>query len=85
MQVVRELGFDMFDDIVDHSYNKSVSTPHVHRMKILTVVAKFLREYPTIEDVQKLRKKLWPRLVANNNLLLELNKVKTIEPWPYYC
>jgi hypothetical protein len=85
VQVVRELGFDMFDDILDHSYNKSVFTPHIHRMKVLTVVAKFLREYPMIEDIQLLRKKLWPRLVANNNRLLDLNKVKTIEPWPYYC
>ena len=85
VDIIRSFGFDLFDDILDHSYNKSISTPHVHRMKILTTIAKFLREYPTIEDIQTLRRTLWPRLVANNKLLIELNKAKTIEPWPYYC
>jgi len=85
IDTVRRLGFDVFDDIIDHSYDNSVSTPHVHRMKILTVVAKFLREYPTIEDIQTLRRTLWPRIVANNELLIDLNKAKAIEPWPHYC
>ena len=85
VNTIRSLGFDVFDDIFDHSYDTTTCTPHAHRMKILTVVAKFLKEYPSIEDVRNLRKKLWPRLVANNNRLIELNKAKTIEPWPYYC
>jgi hypothetical protein len=85
VDTIRRLGFDVFDDIFDHSYDARTATPHLHRMKILKVISKFLNKYPTIEDIQNLRKNLWPRIVANNKLLIELNKAKNIEPWPYYC
>jgi hypothetical protein len=83
VETIREIGFDMFDDIIDHSYD-AASTVDLHDLKVLNVVAKFLKQYPTIEDVNKLRKELYPRLKANNELLYSLYQSRKHEPWAYY-
>jgi hypothetical protein len=81
-QVVRELGFDMFDDIIDHSYD--YAHPHVHTLKIFSQLRKFLAQYPTVNDVRELRKRLWPRIVANHELVIKLKENRIIDKWPYY-
>jgi hypothetical protein len=81
-QVVRELGFDMFDDIIDHSYD--YAHPHVHQLKIFSQLSKFLARYPTVQDVRELRKTLWPRIVANHELVIQLKENRTVDKWPYY-
>jgi hypothetical protein len=82
--VVRSLGFDLFDDIIDHSYDTENASLHLHRMRIFSQLSTFLSRYPTIDDVRTLRAKLWPRLEANNKLLSELIRSRGAEPWPYY-
>jgi hypothetical protein len=83
VETVRNIGFDMFDDIIDHSYDYAPNLG-LHDIKVLNIVAKFLKAYPTIESVNELRKKLYPRLKANNDLLYSLYKNRKYEPWPYY-
>jgi hypothetical protein len=43
-----------------------------------------LEQYPTVNDVRELRRKLWPRLVANHELVIRLKENRIIEHWPYY-
>lgn len=83
VETIRNIGFDMFDDIVDHSYD-SAPNIHLHDLQVLNIVAKFLKAYPTLESVNQLRKKLYPRLKANNDLLYSLQTNRKYEPWPYY-
>jgi hypothetical protein len=83
VETIRNIGFDMFDDIIDHSYDFAPNID-LHDTKVLNTVAKFLKAYPTIEDVNELRKKLYPRLKANNDLLYSLYQQRTYEPWPHY-
>ena len=83
VETVRNIGFDVFDDIIDHSYDYAPNLG-LHDTKVLNIVAKFLKEYPTIESVNDLRKKLYPRLKANNDLLHLLHVNRKYQPWPYY-
>lgn len=84
VRAVRELGFDLFDDLFDHSYDEGNLPSHVYRLKVFAQLAKFLENYPTIESVNVLREKLWPRIESNYQLLLELKEKRIIGHWPYY-
>ena len=83
VEIVRSLGFDMFDDIINHNYDTAPNI-HIQKLKILNVVAKFLKDYPTLEDVNNLRKSIFHRLQANNELLYKLYEQRPYEPWPCY-
>ena len=83
VDLVRGLGFDLFEDIIDHSY-ETCDDAYLYRMKIFLQLAKFLKKYPTVDDWNKLRKDIWPRLVANHELLIKLKSEKILDPWPYY-
>jgi hypothetical protein len=83
VEIVRSLGFDLFDDIINHNYDTSPNI-HIQKLKILNVVAKFLKDYPTLEDVNNLRKSIFHRLQANNELLYKLYEQRPYEPWPCY-
>lgn len=83
VETVRSFGFDMFDDIIDHSYD-SASNFNIYKLKILNTIAKFLKRYPTTESMNELRREIYPRLKANNELMYKLYKNNTFEPWPYY-
>lgn len=64
VQSVRDLGFDVFDDVFDHSYD---SLPYDKRVKsLVSQMHDFKNKYPTIESLNDLRTEIWPRLVANN-------------------
>lgn len=73
VNVMRELGFDMFDDILDnHSYPSHL--PHVYQMKVKQLLENLRDRYPTIDSIRKLRKELWPRITQNYLLLNNLIK-----------
>lgn len=83
---VRKLGFDLFDDIIDHSYDSVV--PYDDRKStILDEVKKFKDNYPTVESINNLRHQLMPRLKKNNTILANLvEKEKPNSPhhsWPH--
>jgi hypothetical protein len=74
VQKVRELGFDVFDDIFDgHVYDNTKQEIH-YKMKVLSCLRNFISKYPTVEDCKKLRIELWPRIVKNNEHLSTLVK-----------
>lgn len=69
---VRKMGFDLFDDIVDHSYDQNLSQSH--RMdEILQQLLKLDQQW-TLVQCQQQRKLLWPRLMYNYNLLFEIEQ-----------
>ena len=69
---VRELGFDVFDDIFQGHYYDTETNTHAYKLKTLKLVKHFIETYPSIEDCRKLREKLWDRIVRNNELVNQL-------------
>jgi predicted choloylglycine hydrolase len=82
---VRSLGFDLFDDIINHNYDAAPNN-YMQKLKILNEISKFLKNYNSINDINNLRKGIFHRLQANNDLLYKLYKYKQRpqEPWPYF-
>ena len=74
VQAVRELGFDVFDDIFDNHAYDNVKQAYHYKMKVLSCLRNFISKYPTIDDCKRLRKELWPRIVKNNIHLSNLVK-----------
>ena len=73
---VRKLGFDVFDDIFDHSYD-SMTEYDTKREFILNQVKMFKNKYDTYDTLSALRQELLPRLRANNErVLFWVNKEK---------
>lgn len=60
---VRKLGFDMFDDIVDHSYD--LEQDEYTRIAIVIKEIQRLDSKYNLQDCQRLRQEIWPRLKAN--------------------
>jgi hypothetical protein len=64
---VRKLGFDLFDDIVDHSYDTIVD--EADRRNLIITQIKNLDHQFNLDDCQSLRKNIWRRLQSNYQLL----------------
>lgn len=67
-KVTRDLGFDLFDDIINHDYD-SITTYNDRTDKLIESLINFRNEY---SDVNKLRVDIWDRLENNNKLLAKL-------------
>lgn len=64
VQVVRNYGFDVFDDILDqHRYDSIVNENT--RCDAVVALATYMDRLYDLEQCQTLRKQLWPRLWAN--------------------
>jgi len=72
VQEVRDLGFDVFDDVIDHSYDTIVD-PDKRMKKMISVLQTFISNN-TLNDINTLRKSLWERINDNVNLLYKLNE-----------
>lgn len=85
VDVVRNMGFDLFDDIIDHSYDK-ISTYDERKKFILSQLESFYNKYPNKKTLIDLRKGLFDRLEENNRMLCKLvEKEKPYSPhldWP---
>lgn len=68
---VRKLGFDLFDDIIDHSYD-TVTTYDVRKEKVMNNLREFKNRFPTLNDITQLRESIYPRLVYNQKILADL-------------
>jgi len=60
---VRQLGFDLFDDVIDHSYD--TETDPTTRLDLIMDQIKQLDDRYSLDDCQQLRRNLWPRLQDN--------------------
>lgn len=63
---VRSLGFDVFDDIIDHGYD-SMADPSARISAAIDQLQR-LCDIP-IDDLADLRLRLWPRLLSNLDLI----------------
>ena len=66
---VRKLGFDVFDDIIDHGYD-SMTQYDIRREMVLKEIGRFKEKYDTLDSLAKLRKELLPRLRSNDQRVL---------------
>lgn len=69
VEKLRQLGFDLFDDIIDHSYDNE-HDPFI-RVKM---VCDQLEKLCNIEDIGLFRQTHWERLTNNRQILLDLIK-----------
>lgn len=85
VNVVREMGFDVFDDIFDHRYDNELVYKNRKNMIINQLIV-FKNKFVDIQNANSLRQELYTRF-ENNNCLLEkiVNKEKEDSPhhnWP---
>lgn len=66
---VRRDGFDVFDDLIDHSYDNE-SDP----IRRVNMVADQLEKLCSVENISELRTRYWDRLFNNRSKILELFK-----------
>jgi hypothetical protein len=62
---LRELGFDVFDDIVNEHVYDTEANLHLRKLKILSILKNLVSKH----NPQKLRKEIWDRLEKNNKHL----------------
>jgi hypothetical protein len=79
---LRDLGFDLFDDLMDnHSYDDE-SNQHLRMLKVIKTLKNFIQTNP---NVKELREQVWNRLVENNKRLSALVEEdrKRFDPWEH--
>lgn len=64
--ITRNIGFDLFDDIIDHSYDQEVN-PILRIEKFADSIERFIKKYPQ-EQLQSLKNQLMLRFKKNLNL-----------------
>jgi hypothetical protein len=74
---VRKLGFDLFDDIIDHSYD-SIQDQNLRIQAVIDFVSALDQLY-SVDNCQNMRFALWDRLQANYNLLSTLRQADAAE------
>jgi len=70
---LKNMGFDLFDDIIDHGYDIEPN-PWIRMTKVIIEIEKLYNK-----DTNKLRQKLWPRLESNAAIVnkIHINARKT--------
>lgn len=68
---VRKMGFDLFDDIIDHSYDDEPDY-ETRKEMILTQLVLFKRKFDTISSINNLRQQIMDRLEKNNKILSQI-------------
>ena len=66
---IRKLGFDLFDDIVDHSYDSDYNEHQ--RITSVTTQLRRLDQTLNLQQCQQLRNDLWSRLNRNFELVMD--------------
>ncbi len=77
VQEVRNLGFDVFDDIIDHSYDLEYNES-ARIIKVVKELERFCDNY-TIEELNNLRNDLWQRISNNMNILTNMETIHRIK------
>jgi hypothetical protein len=70
---VRQLGFDTFDDILDNHRYDGIKNESERYQQVFELIVNINKQY-SLEDCQRLRTQLRPRLIANYERLVELSK-----------
>ena len=69
VQLLRDIGFDLYDDVIDHSYDNIVNEEQ-RLQKVISTLDNLISN----NDVLNLRKRLWNRIEKNLNHLIDLSK-----------
>jgi hypothetical protein len=77
---VRSLGFDVFDDMIDHDQYDTVHDPEQRMTVVLDVLENFLNHHKNITP-QDFHEQICPRLEKNFQKLLEID-AKHLPNWP---
>ena len=72
VRLLRDIGFDVYDDIIDHSYD-SIKDPNLRLSTVVSTLKTFL-DANNLSTLTNLRSKLWPRINKNVDLLVTLSK-----------
>jgi hypothetical protein len=72
VKMTRDLGFDLFDDIVDHSYDLVVD-PYDRIEQFTNSLKNFINQYPK-DSLQQLKNILMPRFIKNLELAKQMHK-----------
>lgn len=78
VQKIRELGFDVFDDIIDHSYD-NVDDPNLRIQMVIDELEKLCNLY-TVADLQQYKQANMHRFIKNRQKTLEFFQN---EKWEY--
>lgn len=68
---VRKMGFDLFDDIIDHSYDNEPNYD-IRREMILTQLSLFRHKFNNNYSLLNLRQQIFDRLEKNNKILNQI-------------
>jgi len=77
VQTVRNLGFDVFDDVIDHSYDL-IDDDNTRMNIVVDVLDKFCAQN-TVQELNDLRHKLWERISNNMKLLIRLESTHALD------
>ena len=72
VQAVRELGFDVYDDVINHEYDNE-QNPTLRMEKVVTVLQDFINIYD-LDGMKEWRRGLQVRINKNVELLFTLSK-----------
>lgn len=61
--MLRELGFDMYDDIIDHNYDTISNDPYARQMSAFESIDKISRY--SLEELHQIKISLWERRMNN--------------------
>jgi hypothetical protein len=67
VQRVRTLGFDVFDDLLQHHFYDSVQDNHERRAGVIEILSRFCDSHQ--HDLNGVRQEIWPRIQHNADLL----------------
>ena len=77
VKMTRDLGFDLFDDIVDHSYDLIVD-PYARIDQFTNSLKNFINQYPK-DSLQELKNTLMPRFIKNLELAKAMHRSNDYE------
>jgi hypothetical protein len=72
VQLLRDIGFDVYDDIIDHSYD-NIKDPDL-RLNTMISTLKIFLDANSLSTLTNLRSELWLRINKNVELLVKLSE-----------
>jgi len=73
VQSVRDLGFDVFDDVINHSYDL-IEDEEERQIQVVNELKRLCNLYPT-ESLDNFRRLMWSRISKNMSLLTEIERL----------
>ena len=72
VQLLRDMGFDLYDDVIDHSYD-TIQDSDIRLDTVINEIKRMTTKY-NLDQMHDLRKQLWLRINKNVDLLVQMNR-----------